>query len=67
VRCEKTICVGEFASEGRGFSARRIAGKKFEVSVTGHFLRFRQVRDKAPDLGEGHIVQAVIVSKLESG
>ena len=67
VGTEKTIGVGEFATESCGFSTHRFAGEKFEVPVVGHFLRFGKVRDKALDLSESHVVQAVVVSELERG
>lgn len=66
VSAEKTIGVGEFATESCDFSTHRFAGEKFEVPVAGHFLRFWQVRDKPLDLGERHAVQAVVVTELES-
>ena len=67
VGSEKAIGVGEFTSETCGFSRHRPTGEKFEIPVIGHFLRFWKVRDEALDLSEGHVVQAVVVSELESG
>jgi len=66
VSAEVTIGVSEFASETNGYAGHRLAGEKFEVSVVRHFLRFGQVGDQKPDFSERHIVQAVVVTELES-
>jgi hypothetical protein len=63
---EVTIRIGDFASKTRSLSWNSLSHEQINVSLPGQSPRLSQIGDQGLHFGEGHIIQAIPVSELES-
>src|SRR5260370_16173814 len=63
---EVTIRIGHFASKTRSLSWNCLSHEQINLSLPGQSPRLCQIGDQGLHFGEGHIIQAIPVSELES-